>query len=97
MFLNPQADPVLLPTIVGSLVLIPEVFILLTKFTRSRATFGGDSYSLLSIMGTIFVSICLAVSVFIQGAWLNRVPSLLPQLLSRGDEGNRDRHHRIIA
>lgn len=61
MFLNPQADPVLLPTIVGSLVLIPEVFILLTKFTRSRATVGGDSYSLLSIMVTIFFSICLAV------------------------------------
>jgi protein-S-isoprenylcysteine O-methyltransferase len=61
MFLNPQADPVVLPTIVGCLVLIPEVFIILTRFTRSRSTVPGDSYSLLSILSTIFVSICLAV------------------------------------
>jgi len=61
MFLNPPDDPVLLPSIVGSLVLMPELFILLTRFTRSRSTVAGDSYSLLSILGTIFVSICLAV------------------------------------
>lgn len=55
-----QSDPTLLPTILGCCILISEAFIVLTKFTRSNSVVSGDQFSLLSIMGTIAVSICLA-------------------------------------
>lgn len=38
-----------------------ESFIILTKFTRSNSVVSGDRFSLMSIMGTIAVSICFAV------------------------------------
>jgi protein-S-isoprenylcysteine O-methyltransferase len=61
MSFNFQSDPTLLPTILGSCILISESFIILTKFTRSNSVVSGDRFSLLSIMGITFVSICLAV------------------------------------
>lgn len=60
MLFNFQSDPTLLPTILGSLILMSESFIILTKFTRSNSVVSGDRFSLMSIMGTIAVSICFA-------------------------------------
>jgi len=61
MILNFQSDPTLLPTIIGSCVLMSESFIILTKFTRSSSAVSGDRFSLMSLMGTIAISVCLAV------------------------------------
>ena len=61
MIIDTQSDPTLLPSIIGILILVPESFIIMTKFSRSNKSVHSDRMSLMGLMGTIFASICLAV------------------------------------
>lgn len=61
MIIDTQSDPTLLPSIIGILIMVPESFIIMTKFSRSNKAVHSDRLSLLGLMGTIFTSICLAV------------------------------------
>jgi protein-S-isoprenylcysteine O-methyltransferase Ste14 len=61
MTLDSQINPVIIPSIVGCVVLVPELLLLLTRFSRSRSAIPADRFSLTYVWGTIITGLVVAI------------------------------------